>query len=277
MKKLGWNLWITLLAILIQNKVNANTIVELNGRAYVNRNGLVSEASQGQRLQFGDILRTQRGTSLKILCSTGQLWNVPEDVFAGVAGGCRSRLSRFRSGERISIHPLTRLQPNQTFNIVWSSNLESAEATVTISSDLGQIWSGTGIGSVSIPQLDPGFYKVTVTIGEAALETTQFEVVKLDELLLIQNQIQGITALNLSEEQHQLAIANIYISVGLHYDALRLLTQLNTAESFLLAGDLFKQLGLTEKAASQYSQALIVALENNQSDLISLIFLSLLN
>jgi hypothetical protein len=277
MKKIGGNLWIILLAILIQNKVNANTIVELNGRAYVNRYGTVYEASNGQRLQFGDIVRTQRGTSLKILCSTGQLWNVPEDVFAGVAGGCRSRLSRFRSGERISIHPLTRVQPNQTFNITWFSTLESAEARVEISSDLGQIWSGTGIGSVSIPQLDPGFYKVTVTIGEAALETTQFEVVKLDELNLIQNQILELTTLNLSEEQHQLAIANIYHSAGLHYDALLLLTQLNTAESFLLAGDLFKQLGLTEKAATQYSQALLIALENRQSDLISLILFTLLN
>ncbi|MCT7971145.1 hypothetical protein [Laspinema olomoucense] len=277
MNKFGLTLLMILSAILIQNKVSANTIVELNGRAYVNRNGIVNQVSQGQRLQFGDILRTQRGTSLKILCSTGQLWNVPEDVFSGVAGGCRSRLSRFRSGDRISISPLTRIQPNQPFNIAWSSNLESAEATVTISSDLGQIWSGTGIGSVSIPRFDPGFYKVTVTIGEAARETAQFEVVKLDELNLIQNQIQEIIALNLSEEQHQLAIANIYISAGLHYDALFVLTQLNTAESFLLAGDLFKQLGLTEKAATQYSQALLIALENRQSDLISLILFTLLN
>ncbi|MCT7992532.1 hypothetical protein [Laspinema olomoucense] len=257
--------------------VNANTIVELNGRAYLNRQGTVIEASQGQRLQFGDIIRTRTGTSMKILCSTGQLWNVPENVFSGVAGGCRSRLSRFRSGEGLNIHPLTRIQPNQTFNISWSSNLESVEATITLSSDLGQIWSGTGIDTVEIPALDPGFYTVTVKIGSAASAIGRFEVVKLDELNLIQNQIRLLDTFSLSDEQKQIAVANIYLNEGLHYDALELLKNLNTAESFLISGDLFNQLGLTEQAAFQYSQALIIAIQNNQSDLITHIFSSLLN
>lgn len=273
----GQTLLIILLGMLTQNKVSANTIVELNGRAYLNRQGMVSEATFGQRLEFGDILRTQSGTSLKILCSTGQLWTVPEDIFSGVAGGCRNRLSRFRSGDRINIYPLTRIQPNQPFKITWSSNLESVNATVVLSSDLGEIWSGTGISTLDIPPLDPGFYTITVTIGSAAASTVRFEVVKLDELNLIQNQIRAINSLSLSDDQKQLAIANIYLSARLHYDALQLLENLNTAESFLMTGDLFKELGLTEQAASHYSQALLLAIQNNQSDLITHIFSSLLN
>lgn len=254
----------------------ANTIIQLSGSALINRNGTSINAREGQRLNPGDIIRTQIGTRMKVLCASGRVWDVPQGLFSGVAGGCRNNLSRLRSGDRITIMPLTRIQPNQPFNIAWTSNLESAEATVAIASDLGQVWSGTGIGTVEIPPLEPGFYTVTVTIGSAAAESSRFEVLKLDELSLIQNQIQQINNLELSDAQLKIAMANVYISAGMHYDALWLLNEAHTAESWLIAGDLFQQLGLREEAAAQYAMALSLAIANNQPDLITQVFSRLL-
>ena len=276
-------------------------ISELEGEVKIQQNssGEFQSAPFGYPLNADDKIQLAVGASATVLCSNGELWEVPTGKISNIPEDCSggSTLVRSDTGRTKSrnvgnldipyiISPQGLLAGDLS-QIRWNEVADASSYYVQILEGSEEIWSekttDTEIIYSDESLLEPGLgYEIVVTTddGTSSREggTNGFRLLEESESQPILAKVKTIKQQELSQESKSVALAYLYLSENLNSEAIAILENLVEAETqktivYRLLGDTYRQTGLSVLAKKHYLSGLTLAeTEDNSLEIASIKF-----
>ncbi|MGB0383454.1 MAG: tetratricopeptide repeat protein [Ardenticatenaceae bacterium] len=265
-----------------------NLLVVAEGEVELKRDGWSEyrPTALGAMLRRGDVMRLSDNAKVVILCDNLNTWDVPAGALSGLNGcpqpeepllirhGTLIHNSRQPSEPFIPyiISPrMTRLLTDQP-RLRWNEVAGASSYTVSLQ---GVKWEAqlndTEIVYPGDPPLERGRSYLLTIVADNGTKSTDEEPTRLGFVLLspeeaetVQTYTTTINGLNLPDESKALALAHLYAEQGLVAEAIEILEPFaengtQTAATYRLLGDLYRQIGLPLLAEGHYVQAITLS------------------
>ncbi len=274
------NLLITLTMISVSNIAEAARILELTGEVTIKRkdNQDFLPAAKGMIIQYGDLIKLSKTAKVKVRCANKKIKPLLPGDISGLNNICPgNRTTDPRVGSIFaelldgSYQYQTEIMSDQPI-LIWPSikDADSYQVKITVEEEI--IWkklvNDTNIiynGSAFRPKVP---YVLSVTTSN---DNSPFYQLRLNRVSFfiqdtIQQEIDDIMAVDVSEEAKALMLVDVYVNQNqqLYLDALKTLESIVKTESktpiiHRLLGDMYLYLGKIEAAKTQYLQSLELA------------------